>query len=74
MTPDLSYYWEGAREWCGDNKSIEEKRMWQMYTIIITASKKYFNFYEIRTSLTAVVMVETLRLLCIEGTRPISTT
>ena len=25
MTPDLSYYWEGAREWCEDNKWGEEK-------------------------------------------------
>ena len=25
MTPDLSYYWEGAREWCEDNKWDEEK-------------------------------------------------
>ena len=23
MTPDLSYYWEGAREWCEDNKCDE---------------------------------------------------
>ena len=26
MTPDLSYYWEGAREWCEDNKWNEEKK------------------------------------------------
>ena len=26
MTPDLSYYWEGAREWCGDNTWDEEKK------------------------------------------------
>ena len=26
MTPDLGYYWEGAREWCEDNKWDEEKR------------------------------------------------
>ena len=25
MTPDLSYYWEGAREQCEDNKWDEEK-------------------------------------------------
>ena len=25
MTPDLSYYWEGAREWCKDNKWDEEQ-------------------------------------------------
>ena len=26
MTPDLSYYyWEGAREWCEDNKWDEEQ-------------------------------------------------
>ena len=38
LTPDLSYYWEGAREWCGDNKWDEEKKMLQRY-IIITTSK-----------------------------------
>ena len=27
MTPDLSYYWEGAREWCEDNKWDEEKSL-----------------------------------------------
>ena len=27
LTPDLSYYWEGAREWCGDNKWDEEKNV-----------------------------------------------
>ena len=26
MTPDLSYYWEGAREWCEDIKWDEEKK------------------------------------------------
>ena len=26
MTPDLIYYWEGAREWCEDNKWDEEKK------------------------------------------------
>ena len=26
VTPDLSYYWEGAREWCEDNKWDEEKK------------------------------------------------
>ena len=35
MTPDLSYYWEGAREWYGDNKWDEEKKMLQRYNIII---------------------------------------
>ena len=29
LTPDLSYYWEGAREWCGDDKWDEEKKMLQ---------------------------------------------
>ena len=29
MTPDLSYYWEVAREWCGDNKWDDEKEMLQ---------------------------------------------
>ena len=32
------HYWEGAREWCGDNKWDEEKKMLQRY-IIITTSK-----------------------------------
>ena len=26
VTPDLSYYWEGAREWCEDNKWDEGKK------------------------------------------------
>ena len=26
MTPDLSYYWEGAREWCEDDKREERKK------------------------------------------------
>ena len=26
MTPDLSYYWEGAREYCEDTKWEEEKK------------------------------------------------
>ena len=26
MTPDLSYYWEGAREWCEDNKWDGKKK------------------------------------------------
>ena len=40
MTPDdLSYYWEGARKWCGDNKWDEEKKMLQRYIIIVTTSK-----------------------------------
>ena len=26
MTPDLSYYWEGARERCEDNKWDEEQK------------------------------------------------
>ena len=26
MTPDLSYYWEGAREWCEDNTWEEERK------------------------------------------------
>ena len=37
MTPDLSYYWEGAREWCGDNTWGEEKKMLQRYIIIATS-------------------------------------
>ena len=24
MSPDLRYYWEGAREWCEDNKWDED--------------------------------------------------
>ena len=27
MTPDLSYYWEGAREECGDNKPDAKKEL-----------------------------------------------
>ena len=38
LTPDLSYYWEGARVWCGDDKWDEEKKMLQRY-IIVTTSK-----------------------------------
>ena len=26
MTPDMRYYWEGAREWCEDNKWDEKKK------------------------------------------------
>ena len=26
MTSDLSYYWEGAREWCENNKWDEENK------------------------------------------------
>ena len=26
MTPGLSYYWEGAREWCEDDRWDEEKK------------------------------------------------
>ena len=26
MTPDLSYYWEGGREFCEDNKRDEGKQ------------------------------------------------
>ena len=39
MTPDLSYYWEGAREWCGDDKWDEEKKMLQR--------KVYDYFYQL---------------------------
>ena len=35
MTPDLSYYWEGAREWCEDNKWDKEKKVLQRYIITI---------------------------------------
>ena len=38
MTPDLSYYWEGSREWCGDDKWDEEKKMLQR--------KVYDYFYQ----------------------------
>ena len=31
VNPDLSYYWEGAREWCDDKKFDEEKKMLQRY-------------------------------------------
>ena len=29
MTPDLSYYWEGAREWCEDNKWDTKKKNYE---------------------------------------------
>ena len=35
MTPHLSYYWEGAREWCEDNKWDEEKEMLQRQSILL---------------------------------------
>ena len=31
MTPGLSYYWEGAREYCGDDKWDEEKKQKKNY-------------------------------------------
>ena len=35
MTPELNYYWEGAREWCEDSKywDEEKKTMLQRYVI-----------------------------------------
>ena len=36
MAPDLSYYWEGAREWCEDNKWVEEK---------INVAKVYYYYH-----------------------------
>ena len=36
MNLDLSYYWEGAREWCDDKKLDEEKK---------NAAKVYFYPY-----------------------------
>ena len=39
MTPDLSYYWEGAQEWCEDNKWEEENKM----------LKRFFLCYYCRT-------------------------
>ena len=40
LTQDLRYYWEGAREWCGDNKWDKGKKMLQRYIINnITTSK-----------------------------------
>ena len=26
MTPDLSYYWEEAREWCEDENRVKKKK------------------------------------------------
>ena len=31
MTPDLSYYWEGAREWCEDSKWDVKKNVAKVY-------------------------------------------
>ena len=31
VTPDLSYHWEGAREWCEDNKWDEEFSFAKVY-------------------------------------------
>ena len=39
MTPDdLSYYWEGAREWCGDNTWNEQKKCCKGIFLIICQS------------------------------------
>ena len=42
MTPDLSYYWEGAREWCEENKWDEEKKNAQVYYYYYT-NKQYVS-------------------------------
>ena len=38
VTPDLSYYWEGAREWCEGIKWDKEKNILQRYLITTTHS------------------------------------
>ena len=45
-TPGLSYYWEGAREWCGDNKWDEEKKCCKGILLLLpvnnmSVSRKY---------------------------------
>ena len=45
MTPDLSYYWEGAREWCEDNK-WDEDFFFSKYILLLpvnnmSVSRKY---------------------------------
>jgi len=39
VTPDLSYFWERAREWCGNDKWDEEKKMLQRKVYVISTSK-----------------------------------
>ena len=39
MTPDLSYYWEGAGEWCGDDIWDEEKKCCEERYMIINTIK-----------------------------------
>ena len=51
MTPDLSYYWEGAREWCGDNKWDKEKKCCQGILLLLpvnnmSVSRKYARHYQ----------------------------
>ena len=38
VTPDLSYYWEGAREWFGDNKLDEKEKI---------VAKVYHYYYQL---------------------------
>ena len=45
-TLDLSYYWEGAREWCEDNNWDEEKQMLQKYIISINTTHSTPTFLQ----------------------------
>ena len=38
MTPELSYYWEGARERCENKKRDEGKKMLHRYIVTTTHS------------------------------------
>ena len=41
VTPDLSYYWEGEREKCEDNKWDEEKKKGTWYTVLVPPLRTY---------------------------------
>ena len=42
MTPDLSYYWEEAREWCEDNKWDEKIYIAKVYYYYHTQHPYHF--------------------------------
>ena len=41
LTPDLSYYGEGAREWCEDNKWDEEKKCCKGILLLSVNNREY---------------------------------
>ena len=45
MTPDLSYYWEAAREWCQDSKWDEEKECCTGMLLLHTQHPYPFPFF-----------------------------